>query len=276
MEAIPRQLEQLRKSGQQRGSRSGPESRYLRTRGGFCLGFMAEVAVAEDYLVLAQRVHQQPTDNAWAAAMVERVERECGARPGLVLADSGHDNSDEIQTIEAGGSEAIIPDPLLAHEWMTGAPAPPMNARQQRRTPALLELRQKLRMPRACEHYGRRKALVEPVFGVLKQQRGMRQFRRRGLIGVGTEWALARTACNTRGCSPQPPKRPTEAARRRGGAELPDRQNAAAGAPSRRRPAPRSRTAQYDAPTRPGARLSHRLASGWARAPKFPPPHESV
>ena len=132
MEAIPRQLEPLRKSGQQRGSRSGPESRYLRTRGGFCLGFMAEVAVAEDYLVLAQRVHQQPTDNAWAAAMVERVERECGARPGLVLADSGHDNSDEIQTIEAGGSEAIIPDPLLAHEWMTGAPAPPMNARQQR------------------------------------------------------------------------------------------------------------------------------------------------
>jgi len=35
---IPRQLEQLRKSGQKRGSRSDPESRYLRRRGGFCLG----------------------------------------------------------------------------------------------------------------------------------------------------------------------------------------------------------------------------------------------
>lgn len=44
--------------------------------------------------------------------------------------------------------------------------------------------------------YKRRKALVEPVFGVLKQQRGMRQFRCRGLIGVGVEWALAATAFN--------------------------------------------------------------------------------
>jgi len=196
LEAIPRQLEQLRKSGQQRGSRSDPESRYLRTRGGFCLGFTAEVAVADDHLVVAQRVHQQPTDNASAVAMAESVERECGERPAVVLADSGYYNIDEIQTLAAGGSAAIIPDPLLAREWMGGPAAPAMNARQQRRTPGLLELRQQLRTPRACEHYGRRKALVEPVFGVLKQQRGMRQFRTRGLTAVGTEWALATTAYN--------------------------------------------------------------------------------
>jgi transposase len=42
---IPRQIEELRKSGQQRGSRTDPESRYLRRRGGFCLGYTAEVAV---------------------------------------------------------------------------------------------------------------------------------------------------------------------------------------------------------------------------------------
>jgi hypothetical protein len=34
------------------------------------------------------------------------------------------------------------------------------------------------------------------LFGVLKQQRGMRPFRRRGLIAVGTEWAPATTAYN--------------------------------------------------------------------------------
>jgi Transposase DDE domain len=37
---------------------------------------------------------------------------------------------------------------------------------------------------------------VEPVFGVLKQQRSMRQFRRRGLPAVAPEWALATTAYN--------------------------------------------------------------------------------
>ena len=44
--------------------------------------------------------------------------------------------------------------------------------------------------------YAKRKAMVEPVFGVLKQQRGMRQFRRRGLEAVGTEWTLATIAYN--------------------------------------------------------------------------------
>ena len=42
----------------------------------------------------------------------------------------------------------------------------------------------------------RRKALVESVFGVLKQQRGMRRFRRRGLAAVSVEWTLATTAYN--------------------------------------------------------------------------------
>ena len=44
--------------------------------------------------------------------------------------------------------------------------------------------------------YGRRKGLIEPVFGVLKEQRGMRQFRRRGLEKVGVEIAIAATAYN--------------------------------------------------------------------------------
>ncbi len=60
LDEIPRQLEQLRKSGQKRGSRSDPESRYLRKRGGFCLGYTAEVAVSDDHLIVAQRVHQAP------------------------------------------------------------------------------------------------------------------------------------------------------------------------------------------------------------------------
>ncbi|MGH9401939.1 MAG: transposase [Terriglobia bacterium] len=44
--------------------------------------------------------------------------------------------------------------------------------------------------------YGRRKGLIEPVLGVLKEQRGMRQFRRRGWEKVAVEIALAATAYN--------------------------------------------------------------------------------
>jgi hypothetical protein len=196
LDEIPRQIEELRKSGQQRGSRTDPESRYLRRRGGFCLGYTAEVAVSDDHLIVAQRVHQAPTDNGSLAAMTEAAERECGQRPEVVLADCGYYSMGEIQAVEAQGIAVCVPDVLVARELAGGDPVGEMNARQRRRHPGLQELRERLRGPTARSCYARRKALVEPVFGVLKQQRGMRQFRRRGLIEVGTEWALATTAYN--------------------------------------------------------------------------------
>jgi hypothetical protein len=57
-------------------------------------------------------------------------------------------------------------------------------------------MRAKLRSPDGQAAYARRKAVVEPVFGVLKQQRGMRQFRTRGLNQVGNEFTLATLAFN--------------------------------------------------------------------------------
>jgi transposase len=193
---IPAQMQELGRSGQRRGSRTDPESRYLRRRGGFCLGFTAEIAVSDDHLIVAQRVHQSPHDRKSLTAMTEIAERECGQRPQHVLADCGYYAMPEIQTLEQRGIEVYVPDLLAARELAGGAPAPEMNARQQRRTPGLKQLRERLRNPVIRTCYARRKALVEPVFGVLKQQRGMRQFRRRGLTGVGTEWALATTAYN--------------------------------------------------------------------------------
>ena len=196
LDEIPAQLEELGKSGQRRGSRSDPESRYLRKRGGFLLGYTAEIAVSDDHLIVAQRVHQAPTDNGSLAAMTEATERECGERPEAVLADCGYYSMGEIAAVEALGIAVCGPDVLVARELAGGDAVPHMNARQQRRHPGLQELRDRLRGPTARSCYARRKALAEPVFGVLKQQRGMRQFRRRGLTGVGTEWALATTAYN--------------------------------------------------------------------------------
>ena len=102
----------------------------------------------------------------------------------------------QIRAVKARGIEVCVPDRLLATEWAGGDPAPEMSRRQQQRTPGLKQLRQRLREPALRSSYARRKALVEPVFGVLKQQRGMREFRRRGLAAVGAEWALATAAYN--------------------------------------------------------------------------------
>jgi hypothetical protein len=44
--------------------------------------------------------------------------------------------------------------------------------------------------------YAKREAIVEPVNGILKEQRGMRRFRQRGLAKVAVELALATTTYN--------------------------------------------------------------------------------
>jgi transposase len=196
LDQIPRQLEQLRKSGQRRGSSSDPESRYLRKRGGFVLGYTAEIAVSDDHLIVAQRVHQAPADHGSLAAMAASVQRECGQPPAVVMADAGYYSMDQITAVEAGGVEVYVPDRLIARELAGAAVVAEMNPRQRRRHPGLQQLRDRMREPAARSCYARRKALVEPVFGVLKQQRAMRQFRRRGLSAVRTEWALAATAYN--------------------------------------------------------------------------------
>jgi transposase len=45
-----------------------------------------------------------------------------------------------------------------------------------------------------------RKTLIEPVFGVLKEELGARRFLLRGLAGVRAEWTLLATAFNLRTC----------------------------------------------------------------------------
>ena len=50
----------------------------------------------------------------------------------------------------------------------------------------------------AKREYQRRKHLVEPVFGIIKEQMGVRRFLLRGLLNVSAEWAALATAFNLR------------------------------------------------------------------------------
>jgi transposase len=191
---MPRRLERLRKSGLRKLSRSDEDARFLRERGGrFALGYTAEIAVSDDHLIVAQRVTQNEADNHSLLPMVEQVKQQCGSAPEEVLADSGYFSLDNLHELERQQIEALLPDSNLARELNTGQKCPahcrPKDMLQKR-------MRQKLRGPTGRARYARRKAIVEPVFGVLKQQRGMRQFRTRGIKNVAVEFSLAAIAYN--------------------------------------------------------------------------------
>jgi hypothetical protein len=57
-------------------------------------------------------------------------------------------------------------------------------------------MRRKLQTKAGRVIYAARKAIVEPVFGQIKQARGFRQFLLRGLEKARGEWALVCTAHN--------------------------------------------------------------------------------
>ena len=57
-------------------------------------------------------------------------------------------------------------------------------------------MRHKLRTEGGRSIYKMRKAIVEPVFGQIKEQRGFRRFSLRGLDNVRREWKLVCMASN--------------------------------------------------------------------------------
>jgi IS5 family transposase len=127
--------------------------------------------------------------------MVDAVEQQCGAPPSQVLADSGFFSVANIEELARRGIDAYVPDSNLARELNTGQRAAGIG-RNRIRSPQLRSMRQKLRRPAGRAMYRRRKAVVEPVLGILKQQRGMHQFRTRTLTKVGIEFTLAALAYN--------------------------------------------------------------------------------
>jgi transposase len=193
---IPRRLERLRKSGLRQLSRTDPESRFLRSREGWQLGYSAEIAVSEDHLIVAQRVTQNASDHASLLPLVDEVDRQCRAKPQRVSADSGFFSLANLHGLRARQIEGYVPDANLSYELKGQGKARGIGRQRHLRDPEHRRMRRKLRSRDGRQIYRQRKAIVEPVFGVLKQQRGLRQFRLRGLARVGIEFTLAAIGYN--------------------------------------------------------------------------------
>lgn len=196
LEEIPRQLERLRKAGVSKQSATDPDSRFLRQRQGFVLGYTADIAVSEDHFIVAQRVTQAANDVASLQPMVEQIGERCRADPGAVSADSGFFATGPIEAVSARGIEVWVPDTNLACELNGGARAERVDGCVRQRSAVVAAMRRKLRSAAGRVTYQLRKSLVEPVFGVLKEQRHGRRFRLRGLEGVGAEFCWMASAYN--------------------------------------------------------------------------------
>ena len=98
---------------------------------------------------------------------------------------------ENLEWLEQEKIDACLPDSNMAREMNLGK-----KCRGRARRAVHRRMRQKLRSPQGRQAYAQRKAIVELGFGVLKEQRGMRQFRTRGKEKVAIEFTLANLAYN--------------------------------------------------------------------------------
>lgn len=167
-----------------------PESRVMRTKGTFEQSYNAHAAVdADRQVIVACEVTNQQNDGATLVPMLEQVKENCGRRPHEVSADAGYCWEGNLAALRKGRIRGYIATGRQAH----GSPSA---TKARASAPLLREMRARLRRGGHRSRYRLRKVTVEPVFGQMKECRGLRQFLLRGLAKVRLEWSLACTAHN--------------------------------------------------------------------------------
>lgn len=107
--------------------------------------------------------------------------------PRTVSMDAGYFSKATVTAITALGCTPLIPPDRQLHGQVV--PAAP-RGRPRAGLSVVNRMRRTLRTTRGRRLYARRKTIVEPVFGQIKQGRGYRQFLLRGMRQVRGEWAL--------------------------------------------------------------------------------------
>jgi transposase len=170
-----------------------PESRILKSGDGFVQGYNAQAAVEPVLqLIVGQAVTQATNDKEQMTPMIDVIEQQSGQRPEEVLADSGYCSEKNLGALESAGNperriEGYVATERQKHgEYLEACPKGPLPKDATR----VDRMRRKLKTKAGKAVYARRKAIVEPVFGQIKQARGFRQFLLRGIEKVRGEWSL--------------------------------------------------------------------------------------
>lgn len=184
--------EEAKPDGKAQYNFTDPESRIMKSNEGFVQAYNAQIAVEPEFqLIVGQAVTQAPNDKEQVVPMVETIEAQSGQRPEEILADSGYCSEKNLEHLESPENpdrriEAYIATGRQQHGQHPVSPRGPLPKGATR----VERMRRRLQTKAGEAIYAARKAIVEPVFGQIKQARGFRRFSLRGLAKVRSEWAF--------------------------------------------------------------------------------------
>jgi len=168
-----------------------PDSRIMPDgahKGSFVQAYNAQIAVdAEAQIIVAAEVRQEANDKQQLAPMLEQVQQNTGVKPVASSEDAGYWSPEQVADKRVAGIDLHVATGRDKH-GIAEETAPSTDATTE--ATALNQMKQKLQTEAGRAIYKMRKAIVEPVFGQIKECRNFRRFSLRGLENVRAEWKL--------------------------------------------------------------------------------------
>ena len=154
----------------------------------FMQAYNGQIGVdCDSQVIVAADVTQQANDKEQLVPMLEQTEENTGQVPDRVLADPGYFSEDNVRDVISNHSEPYIPRNRTKH---SDPPEPIPRGRIPNDMSQVDRTLRRLKTKAGKETYSKRKENVEPVFGQIKENRGIRSFLLRGLDKVKGEWKL--------------------------------------------------------------------------------------
>lgn len=175
-----------------------PDSRIMKnsTNKGYDQYYNAQAAVTQDSrFIVATALSNHPNDKQEAEPTLDALSAEVGHAEGVAM-DNGYYSASNIAAAEQRGIEPYIATGREAHyqrveDLLGNLPdEPPAEASPKEK------MAYKLATKIGKAIYRLRKSTVEPIFGIIKEIMGFRQFSLRGLKNVTGEWCLVCLAYN--------------------------------------------------------------------------------
>ena len=183
-----------------------PESRIMLDGAtkSFIQAYNVQAAVdSQEQIIVAAALTQEANDKKQLVPMLEQVEQNMGRKPEQTTADTGYFSEAAVTDPKAEGTELLVPperqkrkgpgEPLQINVDSEAAAQPVVEDKEQAQMPApsvAETMREKLKTTAGHAIYKMRKAVVEPVFGQIKERRGLRGFLMRGREKVAAEWQI--------------------------------------------------------------------------------------
>jgi transposase len=165
------------------------DSRIMLSKGHWGQCFNAQAVVDEqNQIIIAGDVTNEVSDVRQLVPMLELAEKNAGRAPQSASADAGYFSNANVQSPKLKHIDIVVP-PNRGTDRLT-------KSGRYMFTPSD-HMRQKLSKPEYQELYKKRKTIVEPVFGQIKEAtQAFRRFTVRGLGAVRGEWNIVCMAHN--------------------------------------------------------------------------------